>query len=212
MAAAIHYDKGQRIPNTRLRYLQEAERVNPKRRRALFKCDCGNQIETDLHWVRFLNITSCGCYKSEYVSEKNTKHSHAVRNNKSDVYRSWQAMHQRTKVDPNYANISICKRWDDFENFLADMGDRPKGHTIERKDNNGNYEPNNCVWATRLEQAQNTSQTQLVTIGSDTHSISEWCRIKGIGYYLVKQRRKRGMSIEDAISTPVDPKKSHKRK
>ena len=209
---AIQFAQGEKIPNTKLCYIREAERTDPKRRRALFQCDCGNTIETDLNWVRFLNITSCGCYKSEYVSEKNTKHGHAVRGDKSGTYRSWQAMHQRVKANPRYVHVKICSRWYDFQNFYDDMGDRPDNHSIERKNNLGDYEPSNCKWATQLEQAQNMTQTQLITIGNDTHSISEWCRIKGIGYYLVKQRRKRGMSIEDAILTPVDLKKSHKRK
>ena len=211
MPARIELQPGQLMPNTRLTYLDEAG-MRGKVRWCQFQCSCGTTIERPLAWVRHGNTSSCGCFRSDYVADKNTKHSHAPRNKQSGAYRSWQAMHQRVKVDPNYANISICNRWNDFENFIVDMGDRPKDHTIERKDNKGNYEPSNCVWATKLEQAQNMTQTKLITIGNDTRSINEWCRIKGIGYYLVKQRRRRGMSIEDAISTPVDPSKSHKRK
>ena len=209
---AIQFQCGERIPNTRLSYISEASRIDPKRRRALFQCDCGKQIEADLHWVRFLNITSCGCFKTEQLVVKNTKHSHAARGKPSGAYRSWQAMHQRVKVNPLYQHVSICSRWNDFKNFFADMGDRPEGHTIERINNSGDYEPSNCKWATQLEQAQNTSQTKLVAINGRTHSINEWCRIQGIGYHLVKQRVKRGMSIEDSILTPVDLSKSHQRK
>ncbi len=207
MAKAIQYLTGDRIPNTRLTYINEASRTNPKRRRALFICDCGNQIIRDLNWVRFLNITSCGCYKHEYLVEKNTIHNHAIRDNISGAYKSWQAMHQRVQVNPKYSNILICDRWFNFQSFFDDMGDRPDKHSIERKNNKGDYEPDNCIWVTQLTQAQNTDNVVNVIIGSETHSINEWCRIKGIGYHLIKQRRRRGMSIEDAITTPINKSK-----
>lgn len=215
MSARIKIEKGERITGTRLCYVADVARVDPKRRRAKFLCDCGSVIEADLNWVRFKNITSCGCYKSEVLAEKNKRHGHAVRGKQSGAYRSFQAMHQRVIANPNYAGVSICDRWcgeKGFENFYADMGDRPVGYSIERIDNNGNYEPSNCKWATKHEQAQNMSQTAQVTICGETHSISEWCRIKGIAYYLVKQRRKRGMSVEEAIITPINTSKQGRKR
>ena len=213
-AARIIYNQGDVIPNTRLAYQHDLPSKN-KRRQAAFICSCGNQIETDLHWVRFLNITSCGCYKTEVVVAKNTKHSHAVRNAQSGAYKSWQAMHQRVLVNPNYAHVTVCTRWsgdDGFANFYADMGDRAKGMTIERSDNTKGYEPSNCVWATSLQQAQNTSQTGHVVINGIDKSINEWCRQYGIGYHVVKQRRKRGISLIDAITTPLNPSKQGRKR
>lgn len=207
MGARIEYTPNSYFVGTRLRYQHDVEKINPTERRALFLCDCGNNIERVIAHVRHLQITSCGCYKSEVVAAKNTKHSHAIRGKLSGTYRTWQAMHQRVNSDPYYKDISICERWFNFENFINDMGDRPNDHTIERKDNLGDYEPSNCIWATRLVQAQNTKNTVKVTIDGETHSISEWCRIKDIGYYVIKQRRARGMSIEDAITTPLDQSK-----
>lgn len=215
MVKAVEIATLERIGDTRLRYICDVERVNPKIRHAAFLCDCGAVIFTNIHNVRFLNVTSCGCLKSEMVIEKNTKHGHASRNNHTGAYRSWNAMHQRVLVNPNYTNISICDRWsgeNGFKNFYDDMGERPAKHSIERINSLGNYEPSNCKWATNHEQAQNTRITVLVTINNETYSIQEWCRKKGINYALVKQRRQRGWDLVTAIITHPDPYKSHKRK
>lgn len=207
MGSAQQLSTGDRVNGTRLVYQYETDRTNPKRRRAIFHCDCGEVVNADVNYVRHLQVTSCGCYRSEVVTQKNTKHSHAVRENQSGAYRTWQAMHQRVKSDPHYVNITICPEWYSFEEFYKDMGDRPNNQTIERTDNMLGYYKGNCIWATRAVQAQNMVTTVKVTIGADTHSISEWCRIKGIGYHVVKQRRARGMSLEDAITTPINTAK-----
>lgn len=209
MAKRIEYETGETFLNTRLSFQHDIDPIG-KRRRALFLCSCGKKVELDISWVKSLNSTSCGCYKSELITNKNTKHSCASRENKSGAYRSWQAMHQRCKSDPYYVNINICERWsgnDGFINFLQDMGERPNELTIERVDNTKGYEPTNCIWASRLVQSNNSINTVKVTIDGETNSISEWCRIKGIGYHLIKQRRQRGMTLEDAITTPINTSK-----
>lgn len=212
MTNAQHLEKGDRVIGTRLIYQGETVRTNPKRRRAIFHCDCGEIVNADVNYVRHLKVTSCGCYRSEVVTQKNTKHSQASRDVKTGAYRSWAAMHQRVKSDPHYVNVTVCDRWFDFENFYADMGDRPKDYTIERVDNMVGYQPGNCIWATRAVQAQNTVTTVNVTIDGETHSISEWCRIKEIGYHVIKQRRARGMTNEEAITTPINTSKQGRKK
>lgn len=155
----IKLNPGDRIEGTRLCYLVEIAKVNPKRRRALFLCDCGNTLEADLAWVRHLNTRSCGCFRKEVTSAKNYKHGQAERSNASGSYRSWQAMHQRVLVNPDYIGKRfICERWSGeygFINFYADMGDRPEGMTLDRINNQGHYEPGNCRWATHYEQVHN---------------------------------------------------------
>lgn len=212
MPKAIEYKHGQAMPNTLLTFDVELPKVNPKERRARFQCACGGSVEASIAWVKHLNTTSCGCVRVATITEKNTTHGKAVRGKPSGAYRSWQAMKQRAGSAKNYEQVRVCLRWESFENFLADMGERPEGMTIERKDSNGHYEPSNCVWATSIEQAQNTSQTASVTINGVTQSINMWCRFYDITYGTVKQRRARGMSLEDAITTPLDQSKRGKKR
>jgi hypothetical protein len=76
------------------------------------------------------------------------------------AYSSWQAMKSRCRRDPRYVGrVSVCERWLSFAAFVDDMGERPAGRSIEREDNEGDYEPGNCVWATRLDQMRNTRRS-----------------------------------------------------
>ncbi len=83
----------------------------------------------------------------------NAKHGHT--NPPSRTYNSWASMKQRCKRDPHYVSVTICKLWSNFENFLADMGERPEGMQLDRIDSGGNYEPMNCRWVTLSQQAKN---------------------------------------------------------
>jgi len=99
--------------------------------------------------------------------------------------------------------ITICERWDFFENFFADMGERPEGKSLDRIDVNGNYEPNNCRWATAEQQANGKRNTIFVSIDGKTKPFQEWLRSYGIDGGTVRSRLDRGWPIEVAIKAPA---------
>lgn len=122
-------------------------------------------------------------------------------------FNAWIAMRGRCenpKTDsyPRYGarGITVCERWHSFENFLADMGPCPPGMSIDRNDNDGNYEPGNCRWATDIEQANKRSNNHLVTHADATLTIAEWARRLGISYPCLLSRIHRGVPLEIALN------------
>ena len=123
-------------------------------------------------------------------------------------YNSWGSMkrrclNQNSEVYARYGGrgISVCPRWDDYGNFVEDMGRRPgPGYSIDRIDNDGDYEPSNCRWATRQEQARNNSQNRLLTYDGRTMSASTWAEALGINPGTLRRRVQRGWTDEQALT------------
>jgi hypothetical protein len=99
--------------------------------------------------------------------------------------------------------IAVCKRWEKFENFLADMGEPPLGLTLDRIDNDKGYSPRNCRWATRRQQTYNSTTMLHITLGKKTKHLADWCRELGISKGTYHSRRQRGWGIEEALTTPI---------
>jgi hypothetical protein len=164
-------------------------------RRWSVKCICGHiSVMTTQQILRGSRCRKCWIYKS--------KHGHAGPNKRrSRTYRIWSAMDQRCTNPNAFAyhyyggrGIKICERWLTFANFLADMGECPPGLTIERINNNGNYEPLNCKWDTRKKQALNRRTTQLITVDGITDSVNATAIRIGIGGGSLVRWIKRGYS------------------
>lgn len=172
------------------------------------QCDCGNTHVVMVTGLKNGHTKSCGCLKIE-SDAIGSRYRHGQSN--SPEYKVWAGMKDRC-LNQNATffsfyggrGIKVCERWMTFENFRADMGPRPSlQHSIERKDNDGNYEPDNCKWATPLEQSNNTSRNVFITIGETTLTLSQWCRETGVDPDLASQRIIRDRwAPEDAVTTP----------
>lgn len=170
----------------------------PGRRKLILACECGNKCEADPISVTSGRTSSCGCAR--------IKHGHAHEGHMTRTYTSWAMMSDRCRnpLNDGYAlyggrGITVCERWAIFANFLADMGERPEGTSIDRIDTNGNYEPGNCRWATQREQLINRRNTLRVQINGEEVTLAEACRNAGVDYQQARARVKRGATPTDAV-------------
>ena len=175
----------------------------------LCQCSCGSDPKV-IFRVDLINgrTKSCGCLSKEMSAAriKITATKHGRR--KSRIYQIWLNMKQRCtnsayKQYSDYGGrgITVCERWaESFEAFATDMGEPPSGeHTIERRDTDGNYEPNNCHWATRSEQALNKRNNVNLTHDGRTQTATEWARENGINPATLRSRLSRGWTVDQAI-------------
>lgn len=170
-------------------------------------CECGNTTTVRAYSLKSGTTKSCGCGKGNSGRKMFTTHGMS----KTPVYRIWKAMmcrcyQKRNRAYPRYGGrgIDVCDRWHDFTNFYSDMGERPSGTSIDRIDNNKGYSPDNCRWATNIEQARNTRRNVSVSYGGKEAYLSELAERAGISYYTLYCRYKRmGWNIEDAVSLPL---------
>jgi len=168
-------------------------------------CECGNTKVVSGENLRNGRTKSCGCYGAEVTSKQFKTHGYT----KTPTYGTWQAMRKRcTNPRDTYFNyyggrgITVCDSWNTFANFLEDMGERPKGMTIDRINTNGNYCKDNCKWSTSEEQANNKSNNHNITIDNQTKTLTEWSRIYNIDPKITWKRMNRGWS-NDKLFIPI---------
>lgn len=197
----------------RLLVLSRANNTGKERTCWNCKCNCGQEKVIRTSDLKSGKVKSCGCLRDEKLIQRNIKnriHGHASRKNrkKTKIYNIWSGMKERCndKNDKNYGGrgIKVCYRWLKFENFYKDVGDPPKGLSLDRPNNDGNYSPNNWRWATRKQQANNRRNNRKILyngkeeyfqILADKHNI----RRDTLAYRLDKI----GMPIHEALTTPV---------
>lgn len=176
-------------------------------------CDCGIEKEVRSDGLTSVTSRSCGCGWTEAMRlvDRSKQVPHKRPGYKDHpLYSIWSAMHQRCsnprlKCYYNYGGrgITVCERWSEFKNFLADMGLPPLKHSIDRIDNDGNYAPENCRWAPIKQQANNTRANFRITYGGATKTLAEWSDCTGINSNTLHNRLRRGQwSVERAFTTP----------
>lgn len=176
-------------------------------------CKCGKIFKTTSNSVLTGNTKSCGCWNDECRKmEKNLKHGFAKKKKVERLYRIWLNMKTRScnntdKKNKSYINyamrgISICDEWknsfDSFKDWAIQNG-YSNNLTIDRIDNNGNYEPSNCRWVSLLTQANNRRSNHYIEYNGEKKSAMEWSRKYNIPYYLFKSRIDRGWDFEKCI-------------
>ena len=154
--------------------LTVVRRSTPNRHRHsrfMCQCVCGTMSIIERNSLLAGLTKSCGCFRKEWSSAAHMTHGATINYSMTPTYASWIAMKNRCNnpkaSDYKYyggRGIKVCKRWSEFSEFLADMGEKPAGLTIERINNDRGYSPSNCKWATRLEQSRNTRRNKRVSV------------------------------------------------
>ena len=170
-------------------------------------CDCGNTARVERDHLKSGNTQSCGCYNKEQVSKAKTIHGQNKNGLITKEYKCWQDMKDRcyNPNDEQYKDyggrgIKVCERWlNSFENFYTDMGNRPIGMTLDRKDNDGDYCPENCRWCNWVEQHNNKRSNVWYECKGERKTISQWARSLGVSYDVLRYRLNNSASIEQAL-------------
>ena len=208
----------------RLTVLEESGRDKYGKVRWKCQCSCGNKtiIYVATGDLTTRNTTNCGCQRREKIIQRNinnTKHGQSSKN-RTPLYVVWVGMNQRC-FNPKHAGyhnyggrgITICNEWLDyriFEEWALTTGYQ-RNLTIERKDNDGNYEPNNCEWIPDKDQHRNKRNNRWLTIDGETKILTDWCKKYNISGVTINDRLKRGWSVEDAITKPTNARYKRKK-
>lgn len=173
------------------------------------QCDCGKKVICNSEYLRNGDTKSCGCLFRDIVSEK--AKTHGMTNTK--LYKKYRRMVYRCE-NPNAKSykdyggrgIKVCPEWrNDFLKFYewCMSSGYQEGLTIDRIDNNGDYSPDNCRWATKIQQDNNRRNNKFISYNGETHTLAEWNRICGFTRGTIDGRLSKGWSVERAITTPI---------
>lgn len=195
----------------RLTVIEEVtERTRKGHKQYLCSCECGNTKITTASSLRNKTVRSCGCWQRESRHTHTLKHGHTVGYQRSTEFNTWVSMLERCNNPNNHAysdyggrGIKVCDRWmgdDGFANFFADMGEKPKGTSLERVDNSKGYNKENCVYATRKVQARNRRSSLIVEHNGESKSLAEWCEQLEIPYEPTRRRLHRGQSMTQILN------------
>ena len=177
------------------------------------KCDCGNERICLSENLRKGKVVSCGCYKDENTAKRSRTHGMS----KTRLYHIYGLMKKRCN-DPKSINypryggkgITVCEEWmcssDAFLNWAVANG-YDDSLTLDRKDNDKGYSPDNCRWVSYKEQARNQTRNRRLTFNGETKVLSEWAEITGINVGTISSRLKRGWSVEKALTEKVNAEK-----
>lgn len=171
------------------------------------RCRCGKLVVVLRNSLSSGNTRSCGCLMSEAVVAAHTTHGLCRRH---PLYGVWVQMRQRCN-NPNSDSwrkyggrgIRVCRRWDDFAAFARDVGARPKGASLDRVDNDGNYTPGNTRWATPIEQAANTRRANKVTYAGKMLTLAAWATRTGLRHATLLRRLTAGWPVEAMLRVPT---------
>ena len=170
----------------------------------LCECDCGNTKILDGSELRRGNVRSCGCLSREMASERFIKHGYS----RTKIYSEWKKMIQRcgdnnsyNRLNYNQRGVKVCELWmNDFQAFLDYVSNLPHygepGYSLDRINNDGDYEPGNVRWANAITQANNRSNNVRITYNGETHTMAEWARKLGMPYSKLQWRLYSGWPIE----------------
>lgn len=172
------------------------------------ECECGTTKSYYASNLTGGKSQSCGCKTSETVEKIRigaTKHGLS----RTRAYKAWMSMKGRC-LNPNYPNfhnyggrgIRVCERWMSFDAFFEDMGECMSGLSLDRKENDGNYEPGNCRWTDNSTQQNNKRNTRKISAFGKTQTLSEWSIEVGLDPDFIRNRLSRGWGVEEALSIP----------
>lgn len=179
------------------------------------KCECGNIVEVPRGPLIYGKTKSCGCYAKEYAKNITGKREFKHGYSDSKIYHVWQRMKARcyNPNDKEYhcyggRGIKVCDEWlgkNGNTNFIewALANGYKEGLSLDRIDNNGDYEPSNCRWTTRKVQQRNMRRNLLITMDGETKCLAEWCEIKGVDYHRTLGRYLKGYPLEAVFKKGV---------